>query len=35
MFYNIQQVIKRKLSSYEKNLLYKDYINNIINENYN
>ena len=33
MFYNIQQVIKRKLSPYEKNLLYKEYINNIIYEN--
>ena len=33
MFYNIQQVIKRKLTPYEKNLLYKEYINNIISEN--
>ena len=33
MFYNIQHVIKRKLSPYEKNLLYKEYINNIIYEN--
>ena len=33
MFYNVQQVIKRKLTPYEKNLLYKEYINNIIYEN--
>ena len=33
MFYNIQQVIKRKLTPYEKNILYKDYINNIIFDN--
>jgi len=30
MFYNIQQIIKRKLTSYEKNNLYKEYINSII-----
>ena len=30
MFYNIQKVIKRKLTSSEKNLLYKEYINSII-----
>ena len=33
MFYNVQQVIKRKLTPYEKNLLYKEYINKIIYEN--
>lgn len=33
MFYNIQQVSKRKLTPYEKNLLFKEYINNIIYEN--
>ena len=33
MFYNIQQIIKRKLTPYEKNILYKDYINNIIFDN--
>ena len=33
MFYNVQQVIKRKLTPYEKNVLYKEYINNIIYEN--
>ena len=32
VFYNVQQVIKRKLTPYEKNVLYKDYINNIIYE---
>ena len=30
MFYNIQQIIKRKLTPYEKNNLYKEYINSII-----
>jgi hypothetical protein len=30
MFYNIQQIIKRKLTPYEKNNLYKEYINTII-----
>ena len=30
MFYNIQKIIKRKLTSYEKNNLYKEYINTII-----
>ena len=30
MFYNIQQLIKRKLTPYEKNNLYKEYINSII-----
>ena len=30
MFYNIQQIIKRKLTPYEKNNLYKKYINSII-----
>ena len=33
MFYNVQQVIKKKLTPYEKNVLYKEYINNIIYEN--
>ena len=32
VFYNVQQVIKKKLTPYEKNVLYKDYINNIIYE---
>ena len=30
MFYNIQQIIKRKLTPYEKNNLYKEYINTVI-----
>ena len=30
MFYNIQQIIKKKLTPYEKNNLYKEYINSII-----
>ena len=30
MFYNVQQLIKRKLTPYEKNNLYKEYINSII-----
>ena len=30
MFYNIQKIIKRKLTPYEKNNLYKEYINTII-----
>ena len=30
MFYNIQQIINRKLTPYEKNNLYKEYINSII-----
>ena len=33
MFYNIQQIIKRKLTSYEKNNLYKEYINTIFIQN--
>ena len=30
MFYNIQQIINKKLTPYEKNNLYKEYINSII-----
>ena len=33
MFYNVQQISKKELTPYEKNLLYKEYINNIIYEN--
>ena len=32
-FYNIQKLIQKKLTIYEKNLLYKKYINNIIYNN--
>ena len=31
MFYYVKNLIKRDLTSYEKNLLYKDFINNFIN----
>ena len=31
IFYYIQKIIQRKLNIYEKNLLYKEYINKIIN----
>ena len=31
IFYYIQKLIQRKLNVYEKNLLYKEYINKIIN----
>ena len=35
MFYQIQKLIHNKLTNYEKNLLYKDYINSVIFDNNN